>query len=146
MNDYASFLHSKTQLDSAGGFEPTTFPTTCSAFSGIWSIGRSGRDVGAVRRLRHGQDPMELVWAQNVHKHTGKPVLLVTPLAVGFQIEQEAQKFGADAAVSRNGSTPASSRSPTTNVSTSSIRTTSPAWCATSPVRSKRLTVCAERR
>jgi hypothetical protein len=37
---------------------------------------------------------MELVWAQNVHEHTGKPVLLATPLAVGFQFEQEAEKFG----------------------------------------------------
>ena len=50
-----------------------------------------------------GKTPMELVWAQNVHPHTGKPVLMLTPLAVGFQIEQEADKFGLDAAMSRAG-------------------------------------------
>jgi hypothetical protein len=48
-----------------------------------------------------------LVWAQNVHLYTGKPVLIVTPLAVSFQIEQEAHKFGVDAAVSRSGAVPA---------------------------------------
>lgn len=49
---------------------------------------------------------MELVWAQNVHLHTGKPVLLFTPLAVGFQIAAEAARFGIDASVSRDGSIP----------------------------------------
>jgi hypothetical protein len=47
--------------------------------------------------------PMELVWAQNVHLHTGKPVLLLTPSAVGQQMEAEAAKFGVEAAVSRDG-------------------------------------------
>ena len=52
---------------------------------------------------------MELVWAQKrpqAHRQTE----CSTGHATGgrFQIDQEAQKFGADAAVSRNGSTPAS--------------------------------------
>ena len=46
---------------------------------------------------------MELAWAENVHRHTGKPVLLLTPLAVGFQIVTESEKFGHDAAMSRSG-------------------------------------------
>ena len=46
---------------------------------------------------------MELAWAEQVHRHTGKPVLLLTPLAVGFQIVTEAEKFGHDAALSRTG-------------------------------------------
>src|SRR5699024_10141982 len=40
---------------------------------------------------------------ENVHQQTQKPVLLLTPLAVGFQIVTEAEKFGHDAAISRNG-------------------------------------------
>src|SRR5262245_62614521 len=49
---------------------------------------------------------MQLTWATNVHKHTGGRVLIATPLAVSFQTEREAQRFGIDAAVSRDG-TPA---------------------------------------
>lgn len=51
--------------------------------------------------------PMALAWADNVYRHTGKPVLLLTPLAVGFQIVAEAHKFGHDAAMSRDGTIPA---------------------------------------
>jgi hypothetical protein len=47
---------------------------------------------------------MQLVWAENVHRYTGRPVLLLTPLAVGFQAEAEARKFGVEAAISRDGS------------------------------------------
>ena len=46
---------------------------------------------------------MELAWAENVHRQTGKPILLLTPLAVGFQIVAESDKFGHDAAMSRTG-------------------------------------------
>lgn len=50
-----------------------------------------------------GKTPMTLAWAQNVQEHTGKPVLIITPLAVGFQTEREARKFGVAAAISRDG-------------------------------------------
>ena len=50
---------------------------------------------------------MALVWAQNVYKHTGKPVLLLTRLGVTVQMVTEAAKFGVDAAISRDGSIPA---------------------------------------
>lgn len=46
---------------------------------------------------------MSLAWADQIHRHTGKPVMLLTPLAVGFQIVAEADKFGHDAALSRDG-------------------------------------------
>lgn len=106
---YATFLHNKTQLADGGGFEPTFLPDYLFPFQSMlveWAV-RQGRgalfaDCGL------GKTPMELVWAENVYRHTGKPVLIVTPLAVGFQFEAEAAKFGiADAAVSRDGSIPA---------------------------------------
>lgn len=50
---------------------------------------------------------MQLVWAENVRRETGRPVLIVTPLAVSLQTQQEAHKFGIDAATSRDGSIPA---------------------------------------
>jgi len=50
-----------------------------------------------------GKTPMQLVWAENVRRQTGKPVLIVTPLAVSFQTVAEAGKFGIDAARSQDG-------------------------------------------
>jgi hypothetical protein len=47
---------------------------------------------------------MSLAWADQVVRHTRRPVLLLTPLAVGFQILAEAEKFGySDVALSRDG-------------------------------------------
>jgi hypothetical protein len=101
---YAQFLDAKAQLADGGGFEPTDLPDHLYPFQRLlvdWAI-RQGRgalfaDCGL------GKTPMELAWATNVHRHTGKPVLLLTPLAVGFQIVDEAVKFHADASLSRTG-------------------------------------------
>jgi len=40
-----------------------------------------------------GKAPESLEWAYHVQKHTGKPVLLVAPLGVTYQLEQESIKF-----------------------------------------------------
>ncbi len=104
VNQYEKFLKNKAQLSDMGGFEPTTLPDHLFPFQRDlveWTV-RHGR--GAIfADCGLGKTPMELAWAQNVHKHTGKPVLLLTPLAVGFQIVSEAEKFGHEAALSRNG-------------------------------------------
>jgi hypothetical protein len=47
---------------------------------------------------------MGLVWASNVARKTNKPVLYLTPMAVGPQTIAEAAKFGVDAVLSREGS------------------------------------------
>lgn len=101
---YGDFLERKAQLANAGGFEPTCVPDHLYPFQRFlleWAI-RQGRgalfaDCGL------GKTPMELAWAQNVYEHTGRPVLLLTPLAVGFQVVAEAAKFRHDAALSRDG-------------------------------------------
>ena len=91
---YAEFLERKTQLGSAGGFEPTVLPDVMFGFQRElteWAI-RQGR--GAIfADCGMGKTLMELTWAQNVYEHTGEPVLLFTPLAVGFQIQAEAQRW-----------------------------------------------------
>ena len=101
---YTEFLERKAQLASAGGFTPTVLPEHLFDFQRDlveWSV-RQGR--GAIfADCGLGKTPMELAWAENVHRHTGKPVLLLTPLAVGFQIVAESHKFGHDADLSRNG-------------------------------------------
>ena len=47
---------------------------------------------------------MQLVWAENVVRHTNKPVLILTPLAVAGQTVMEAEKFGIDCQQSKDGS------------------------------------------
>jgi hypothetical protein len=105
VSTYAEFLDRKRQLANAGGFEPVDLPAHLFDFQTHlveWAV-RQGR--GAIfADCGLGKTPMELAWAEQVHKHTGKPVLILTPLAVGPQIALEAQKFGHDAARSRDGS------------------------------------------
>lgn len=104
MTTYTDFLASKAQLAHGCGFEPTWLPEFLFPFQRVladWAI-RQGRG-GLFADCGMGKSPLELVWADNVFTHTGKPVLLVTPLAVGFQMKAEAEKFGVDAAISRDG-------------------------------------------
>ncbi len=46
-----------------------------------------------------GKSFVALEWARIVMEQTGKPVLMLAPLAVGPQHEREAQRFGIDAPV-----------------------------------------------
>ncbi len=101
---YADFLERKTQLDGMDGFAPDDLPDFLFPFQVAltdWAV-RKGR--GAIfADCGLGKTPMQLVWAENVRRHTGKPVLIVTPLAVGFQTKREAAKFGIEADTSRHG-------------------------------------------
>lgn len=101
---YREFLARRAQLDGMAGFEPSWIPDFLFGFQQdltAWAV-RIGR--GALfEDCGLGKSVQELVWAQNVHAHTGRPVLLLTPLAVGPQMEAEAAKFGIEAAVSRDG-------------------------------------------
>jgi hypothetical protein len=108
VSTYAEFLERKAQADGMAGFEPTWLPGFLFPFQQAltsWAI-RKGR-AALFEDCGLGKSPQELVWAQNVHAHTGRPVLILTPLAVTFQMEAEAAKFGVDAAISRDGSIPA---------------------------------------
>lgn len=102
--NYQEFLARKSQLDGMDGFAPVDlggflFPFQQSLSE--WAI-RKGR-AAILADCGLGKTPMELVWANNVFRHSGRPVLLLTPLAVSAQIEQEAVKFGIEARVSRAG-------------------------------------------
>ena len=101
---YADFLQTKSQKNTGHGFEPTVMPDHLFPFQHElteWAI-RQGR-AALFADCGMGKTPMELAFGENVHRRTGKPVLLLTPLAVGFQIVEEAAKFGHDAKISRNG-------------------------------------------
>lgn len=106
--DYDGFILAKSQQGTGVGFEPHDLPEHLYDFQAElveWAV-RQGR-AAIFADCGMGKTPMELAWADQVHRHTGKPVLLLTPLAVGFQIVQEAGKFGHDAALSRDGTIPA---------------------------------------
>lgn len=104
MSSYADFLAAKAQLANSGGFEPVNLPDHLFDFQRAtveWAV-RQGR--GAIfADCGMGKTPMELAWADQIHKRTGKPVLMLTPLAVGAQAVREAAKFGHEAALSRTG-------------------------------------------
>lgn len=51
-----------------------------------------------------GKTPMQLVWADRMARHSDKPSLVLTPLAVSHQTVREAGKFGIDAERSQDGS------------------------------------------
>lgn len=57
-----------------------------------WALRRGRAALFAGTGL--GKSLMELAWAQEVHRHTGKPVLHLAPLAVSNQMVREAEKFG----------------------------------------------------
>lgn len=103
-DDYAAFLAQKAQLAHSGGFEPANLPSHLFDYQRelvSWAV-RQGR-AALFADCGLGKSPMELAWAEQVHRNTGKPVLILTPLAVSFQIVAEATKFGHDAALSRAG-------------------------------------------
>lgn len=102
--DYTQFLESRTQLGSEDGFDPVWMPDFLFPFQRDlveWAT-RQGR-AAIFADCGLGKTPMQLVWAENVHRKTGRPVLIATPLAVSFQTEHEAAKFHIEAAISRTG-------------------------------------------
>lgn len=105
IEDYRIFLQTKSQCGTDSGFEPTWMPEWLFDFQGVldaWAIRKGRAAIFADCGL--GKTPMQLVWAQNVVEHTNRPVLIVTPIAVGAQTIREAEKFGIQAVVSRDGS------------------------------------------
>lgn len=102
--EYDEFIRNKSQFYGMSGFEPISIPDSMFPFQRFlteWSI-RKGR-AAALADTGLGKTFMELVWADNVVRHTNKPVLLLTPLAVSHQTLREAEKFGLGAEVSRDG-------------------------------------------
>lgn len=102
---FAAFLERKTQLATRDGFRPSFLPDWLIDFQSHlcdWSV-QQGR--GAIfADCGMGKTPMQLVWAENVVRHTNRPVLILTPLAVSSQTVREAtEKFGVEARRSADG-------------------------------------------
>lgn len=106
--EYAKFIKQKSQLDGNFGFDPIDLPSFLFPFQAdivTWAL-RKGR-AAIFADCGMGKTFMELVWADNVYQRTGKPVLILTPLAVGAQFVTEAASQGIEAARSSDGRIPA---------------------------------------
>lgn len=104
MSEYAQFLLKKTQHGTDSGFGPKWMPEFLFDFQSSlveWSLRRGRSAIFADCGL--GKSPMSLTWAENVVRHTNKPVLIVTPLAVSLQLLHEAEKFQIDCRRSSDG-------------------------------------------
>lgn len=116
MSAYAEFLRSKSQVADRAGFEPAWRPDFFYPFQEAlseWAIRRGRCAIFADCGL--GKSPLQLVWAENVVRHTNRPVLIATPLAVSYQLLREAEKFGVEAVRSVDGKFPAGARVVVTN-------------------------------
>ena len=101
---YLEFLSRKKRSDELNGFDPIWIPDQMFDFQKTlveWAI-RTGR-AALLEDCGLGKSFQELVFAENVVRHTNKPVLLATPIAVGPQMCDEAARFGVDCERSRNG-------------------------------------------
>lgn len=104
MSAYEEFLAHKAQLDGDYGFAPYDLPDAMFDFQKHlveWAVRKGRAAIYADTGL--GKTLMELAWADNVARHTGKPVLVLTPLAVAAQTVREAERFGIEASHSRQG-------------------------------------------
>lgn len=102
--EYKTFLDNKSQSDSMGGFEPIWMPSFLKDFQSHltdWAI-RKGR-AAIFADCGMGKSPIQLVFAQNVVEKTKRPMIILTPLAVGAQTVREGEKFGIECKRSLNG-------------------------------------------
>ena len=104
MSDYADFLQAKAQVGDRDGFAPIWISDCAFDFQASmieWAClqGRAAlfEDCGLGKTLQ------ELVWAENVVRHTNGDVLVLTPMAVSKQVKAEADKFGIEVHLSRDG-------------------------------------------
>jgi hypothetical protein len=97
MANYLEFLEKKKHLLGEFGFEPNFYPDIAFDFQKhiIEKAVRKGR-MAIFADTGLGKTLMQLSIAQNILNHTNKKVLILTPLAVGFQFLKEAAKIGID--------------------------------------------------
>jgi hypothetical protein len=106
--EYRQFVESKTHLAGEFGFDPIYENPNCYDFQNHlieWAL-RQGRGA-TFADCGLGKTLMQLVWAENVHRKTNKPVLILAPLSVSQQTVEEADKFDIEAVRSQDGAIPA---------------------------------------
>jgi hypothetical protein len=113
---YHEFIAKKAQYNTGSGFKPIWMPDYLFDFQAYlteWAIGMGRCAIYADCGM--GKGPMGLVWAENVVRHTNRPVLVLTTLGDSAQMVSESHKFGVDAIRSKDGKFPSGSRVVVTN-------------------------------
>lgn len=106
MSDYDAFVTRKlstvcpTGITGLVELPPSLFPHQDRLTR--WALKRGRAAIFADTGL--GKSRMELAWADVVRKETGRPVLILAPLAVAAQTAIEGQQIGLDVAVCREAS------------------------------------------
>lgn len=95
--NYKEFLDYKRQSATNFGIKPTFMPERLFDYQKYVAehMITKGRGAGFLD-TGTGKTIIELVKAVNYVRHTNKPVLILTPLAVAFQFIKEAEKFDID--------------------------------------------------
>lgn len=92
---YDKFIESKSRRAPPAGMAPMPFTAPLFPFQGeltAWALAQGRAALFADTGL--GKTGMQLEWADQVRRHTGKPVLGIAPLGVVAQTAAEAVKFG----------------------------------------------------
>lgn len=103
--DYQEFIANKKRKPKSMGFEPSALPSDLFDWQSEivkWAC-RRGR-AALFEDCGLGKTLQQLAWADQVCKHTDKPVLLLTPLGVRGQTIREAERFGIDGCYAANDS------------------------------------------
>ena len=96
MSDYAAYVQRKlstvppTGIDSGFSVPASLFPHQSALTA--WALRRGRAAIFADTGL--GKSRMQLAWADAVHRHTKRPVLILAPLAVAAQTAVEAGALG----------------------------------------------------
>lgn len=101
---YSAFLERKSHLSGDFGFSANRIPDMAFDFQAAlieWAVAKGRAGVFADCGL--GKTLIELSWADNVCRHSGGNVLILTCLAVTAQMVDEAEKFGIAARRSDDG-------------------------------------------
>jgi len=97
-NTYTQFLQAKLSPSITKGIEVNEpHPMMTGKFEWQWPVTRLALRKGAYLIAEDcglGKSIQLLYWADCVKRHTNKPVIVLAPLGVTFQLEAEAKKFG----------------------------------------------------
>jgi hypothetical protein len=113
---YEEFLRTKADFGASSGFPARYVPRQAFDFQQSlieWKCAK-GRAAGFID-CGMGKTLMQLTFAENAMRHTNKPSLVLTPLAVAPQTVIEGQKFGIECYRSQMGEIPSSKKVIVTN-------------------------------
>lgn len=95
MTNYDAFIAQKTKRALSSGFEPLEIIAPLFDWQQHvlrWAV-RQGK-AALFEDCGLGKTAQQLEWSSQVMRHTGKSVLILTPLAVAHQTSKEGDKFG----------------------------------------------------